>query len=130
MTLYKVDDWGFANSSGDQGQSVTPTADIKAAIMAYGCVGAAIAADDAFMNNPAGRVFDRTTSQGIDHDIILVGWDDTKGHQGAWLLRNSWGSSWCDGGYCWIGYGVNLVGTEAVWAVVKSTAPPIDWGSL
>lgn len=124
MTLYKLDDWGFADSSG--GQGVTPTDDIKAAILQYGCVGCAIAADDAFSNNPAGQVFDHTTSRGIDHDVILVGWDDAKGKSGAWLLRNSWGD-WCDAGYIWIGYGVNEVGTEAVWGHINATAPPIDW---
>lgn len=125
MTLYKIDSWGFSDASG--GSGVTPTDDIKTSIMEYGCVGAAVAADDAFMNNPSGTVFDRTTSQGIDHDIILVGWDDSKGSKGAWLLRNSWGTSWCDSGYCWIGYGVNLVGTESVFAKVNSVNPPIDW---
>lgn len=130
MTLHKVDDWGFADASGGQGQDVTPVADIKAAIMAYGCVGCAIAADDAFMNTPAGQVFDRTTSRGIDHDVILIGWDDSKGSKGAWILRNSWGTGFADQGYCWIGYGVNLVGTEAVWARVNAANPPIDWSQL
>lgn len=125
QTLYKIDDWGFADSS--QGQGVTPAELIKAAIMKYGCVGAAIAADGAFSNYQAGQVFDHTTSQSIDHDIILVGWDDSKGSKGAWKLRNSWGTSWGDGGYCYIGYGVNLVGTEAVWAYVNHQNPPIDW---
>lgn len=128
MTLYKVDDWGFADRNG--GQGVTPVEDIKAAIYQYGCVGAAIAADNAFCNVSAGQVFDRTTSHGIDHDIILVGWDDSKGSKGAWLLRNSWGEQWADNGYCWIGYGVNLVGTEAVWAHINATAPPIDWSTI
>lgn len=125
MTLYKIDDWGFADSS--QGQGVTSTEAIKAAIMAYGCVGAAIAADGAFSNVQSDTVFDRTTSQSIDHDIILVGWDDSKGSKGAWLLRNSWNTGWGMGGYCWIGYGVNLVGTEAVWAHINASSPPIDW---
>jgi C1A family cysteine protease len=125
MTLYKVDDWGFAD--GSQGDGVTPTPAIKAAIMQYGAVGIAIAADDAFSNISPGTVFDSTTSAGIDHDVILVGWDDSKGRNGAWKLRNSWGTSWCDGGYCWIGYGVNKVGTEAVWCRINASAPPIDY---
>lgn len=124
MSLYKIDAWGFADSNG--GNGVTPTEDIKAAIIAYGCVGSAIAADNAFYNVGPGQVFDRTTSRDIDHDIILVGWDDSKGSKGAWKLRNSWGTSWGDDGYCWIGYGVNDVGTEAVWARVDAAAPPID----
>ena len=118
--LLKIGDWGFAGAQN----GVTAVQDIKNAMVAYGPIGCAIAADDAFMNNPPGTVFDRTTSTGIDHDVILVGWDDSKGKNGAWLLRNSWGSSWCDGGYCWIGYGVNEVGTEAVWASAVPIIPP------
>ena len=121
-TLYKIASWGFADSNG--GQGITPTADIKAAIMEYGCVGAAIAADDAFMNNPAGTVFMGSGNTSINHDIILIGWDDTKGNGGAWLLRNSWGASWCDAGYCWIAYGANAVGTEAVFAIAPSSPTP------
>lgn len=121
-TLYKIQDWGFADSSG--GSGVTPIADIKASIVAHGCVGAAIAADNAFMNNPAGKVFLGSGSKDIDHDIILIGWDDTKGPSGAWLLRNSWGSSWCDNGYCWIAYGANQVGTEAVFAIAPASPTP------
>jgi C1A family cysteine protease len=124
MTLYKVDDWGFADGNG--GNGVAPTTAIKAAIMAYGCVGSAIAADNAFMNVKPGQVF-KGNSRDINHDIILVGWDDAKG---AWILRNSWGTGWCDGGYCWIAYGANSVGTEAVWCVVHNANPPINFSSF
>lgn len=122
MTLHKLDDWGFADSSG--GQGVTPTADIKAAILEHGCVGAAVAADDAFENNPAGTVFEGSGSKDLDHDIMLVGWDDAKGNAGAWLLRNSWGDQWCDAGYMWIAYGANLVGTESVFGIKGAPTPP------
>ncbi len=119
--LWQITDWGFCTTSDQQG--VATVQDIKNAMVQFGPIGAAIAADDAFMNNPPGKVFDRTTSTGIDHDIILVGWDDAKGKNGAWILRNSWGDQWCDNGYCYIGYGVNLVGTEAVWAKAQSVVP-------
>jgi cathepsin K len=114
MQMYKITDWGFADgSSGKESISATPA--IKSAIMNYGAVGAGIAADDAFQSIKPGTVFKGTGATQIDHDIILVGWDDTKG---AWLLRNSWGTGWADKGYCWIAYGANAVGTEAVWCEV------------
>lgn len=123
MKLYKIDDWGFANASGDTGQNVTPTADIKAAIMAYGCVGCAVAAGgDQFWNDGQGIGTGRSNS--IDHDVALVGWDDAKG---AWIMRNSWGTGWGTGGYAWIAYGAYSIGTESVWAKVNASAPPIDW---
>lgn len=128
MTLYKLDDWGFCDPNASQSyESVTDTAYIKAMMLKYGPIGCAIAADDAFSNASPNGVFDRTTSTGIDHDVVLVGWDDSKGSKGAWILRNSWDKSWCNGGYCWIGYGVNKVGTEAVWGHINASAPPVDY---
>ena len=127
--LFKIDDWGFADQNG--GQGVTSTADIKAAIAAYGAAGAAIAADDAFEqwgdNNPVlTKPFAGSGSKDIDHDIILVGWQDDASNPagGYWKLRNSWGAAWGVGGYMTINYGANQVGTEAVFAVVNPVVPP------
>jgi C1A family cysteine protease len=126
--LYQIGDWGFADSNG--GTGITSTADIKAAIVAYGCVGAAIAADNAFEAWGEGspvmsKPFVDSGSTSIDHDIILVGWQDdaTNPAGGYWILRNSWGVSWGVGGYMAINYGANQVGTESVFAYTKAPAP-------
>jgi inhibitor of cysteine peptidase len=121
--LYKINDWGFADSNG--GQGVTSTADIKAAIMEYGAVGCAIAADNAFTawgdNNPSmASPFKGSGSTSVDHDVILIGWDDSTQ---SWILRNSWGTSWGVAGYMAISYGANLVGTEAVFALLDAPTP-------
>jgi hypothetical protein len=127
MTLYRISDWGFADSNG--GKGVTSVADIQAAIMAYGCVGAAIAADDAFEqwgdNNPSlSNPWKGSGSRYIDHDIILYGWQEN----GSWLLRNSWGPGWGVNGNMAIMFGANQVGTESVWATINAVPPdPLSW---
>lgn len=119
MTLYKITDWGFCDNNGD---GVASTESIKQAIFQYGCAGSAVAAGgDSFWDSGTG--IGSGTSHNIDHDIILVGWDDAKG---AWKMRNSWGASWGDGGYAWVEYGAYDIGTEAVWCVTDP-GTSIDW---
>lgn len=131
MTLYKIDDWGFADGSG--GNGVTPTEEIKSAILTYGCVGCAV---DAGFRDPGTGVISGG-GRNIDHDVGLLGWNDTAtktvssglsmrsvsvvASAGWWWMRNSWSEQWGDKGYAKIEYGAWSIGTEAVWAIVKGS---------
>lgn len=54
------------------------------------------------------------TNLGTNHAITIVGWDDTYSREnfgankpvsdGAWYVKNSWGSSFSKDGYFWISY--------------------------
>jgi hypothetical protein len=126
MKLFQLTDWGYV---GPQ-QGVGDTQAIKNAMKQYGPIGCAVAADNSFSNYHGG-VFEGSGSQDIDHDVVLVGWDDSKG---AWKMRNSWNTSWGDQGYMWIKYGANQIGYAPVFAVAPAgpgPAPdtPIDWGN-
>ena len=78
-----------------------------------------------------------------NHAIILVGWDDSyssskfstnPGMNGAWLVKNSWGTSWGDGGYFWMSYAQYL--TDGTAFIAEKADPnmkvydnsPLGWG--
>jgi len=122
QTLYKVQSWGYADPAGQDG--IPSAAAIKSAIMLYGCVGCAVAAGNGW-DSYSGGVYAGSGNRSIDHDVILVGWDDSKSPvagKTVWKMRNSWGADWGDHGYMWIVEGADLVGTEAVWCAAP--APP------
>jgi hypothetical protein len=39
-----------------------------------------------------------------NHFVVVVGWDDSAGGVGALHVKNSWGTNWGEGGFCWIAY--------------------------
>ena len=56
-----------------------------------------------------------------DHDVVIVGWDDnysrnnfakTPEGDGAWIIRNSWGADWGDGGYFYLSYYDSYAGSN------------------
>jgi C1A family cysteine protease len=114
---YWIDNWAFI--AGEDG--VAPVADIKQAIMDYGPVSVAICVNSAFQAYTGG-IFTGPTCSDINHAVALVGWDDNQGTNGVWILRNSWGPGWGEGGYMRIEYGVCDVGYSACFVDYPGTA--------
>ncbi len=139
-SLFRAKDWGWvcdpgaggilgdlAVLTGIQSSCLTPSNQaIKQAIVDHGSVAATFnvggdCTGDA--NQPpfcdyTGGVFDENNGQHylsvpvVDHVIQIIGWDDT---QGAWRIKNSWGTNWGEQGFAWIAYDTSNIGSYSVW---------------
>ncbi len=107
------------------------TNQIKWAIYRYGAVTATIMQQSAFDAYKSGVYEDGWVypsklpyyaGEG-GHSISLIGWDDNPpegGNGGCWILRNSWGESWGEGGYMRIRYFSCFVNTTAAYFQAES----------
>jgi hypothetical protein len=81
---------------------------IKQALLDYGPLYIMLYAGEAFRAY-AGGVFNAPDDGPVNHGVILVGWDDNDGG-GVWIVRNSMGPDWGEGGYMRIRYGCAQIG--------------------
>jgi len=135
---YCLDDWAFVDGS-------TPSVEaIKQAMLDYGPVKASVRASNPF-HGYNGGVFNEHEDGEANHDIVLVGWDDTQGTEGVWILRNSWGTAWGedlegvswdpdgdgeqenDGGYMRIEYECCNVGCYALYVDYAGRPPSLTF---
>ena len=115
---YYIDSWAFVGSSS----AIPPVSSMKQAIMDYGPINVGIYANSAMQGYNGGIFNGCDSSQGLNHGVVLVGWDDNQGTSGVWFMRNSWGTGWGeDGGYMRIPYGCSLVGYAAAYVDYTQT---------
>ncbi|TAM47822.1 MAG: hypothetical protein EPN53_11130 [Acidobacteria bacterium] len=108
-TRWKLSGWAYLISD----TKIPTVAAIKQAILTYGAVTAYVYVDRTFQAYTGGVYNNTKTYRYTNHQIQLVGWDDSKS---AWLLKNSWGTGWGIDGYMWITYTSCRVGEGAAWA--------------
>ncbi|MGC9195759.1 MAG: C1 family peptidase [Syntrophobacteraceae bacterium] len=114
----KLDDWQALD-----GGTVKDISDIKTAVYSYGPVLAWFKVYSDFFSYSSGvySVTPLASYQG-NHFVVIVGWDDTAG---AFIVKNSWGTSWGMNGYFEISYdelnGKSLFGSYCLYDAGANT---------
>ena len=84
---------------------------IKQAIMDYGAVATGIYVEKEYWNTDTAGYY--CTKKEGNHAVTIVGWDDnysktnfnrSPGRNGAWIVKNSWGTGWGEDGYMYVSY--------------------------
>jgi len=104
---------------------------IKAAIMNHGGLSASFYWSSSYLKT-GGYYYPPTGSAPYgNHMITIVGWDDSHSvtgapGPGAFLCKNSWGSSWNGNGYFWISYYDKFLGHEEL-SLFKNAEPVTNY---
>jgi C1A family cysteine protease len=112
--------------SGVSGDEVPATNIIKGYLQDYGPLYTSLYAGDGdpwydeMVTYDGSYTLYHPGAEPTNHAVLIVGWDDTLSHtggQGAWIVKNSWGTSWggtcgygTEGGYFTIAYGSASIG--------------------
>ena len=85
---------------------------IKQAVMTYGAVMTLYYANNTYFKPETNGYYNPYTTS-VNHAVAIVGWDDhysasnftvTPPGNGAFIVKNSWGADWGDGGYFYMSY--------------------------
>lgn len=111
----RVTGCGIAGPSND---------DIKAAVMDHAPVacGMTVYPDFSFYS---GGCYTHEGTEPMNHGVVIVGWDDTAcDGNGAWIVKNSFGPEWGEGGYIMMEYDTCRIGAGARYFEVEMTVQP------
>lgn len=98
--------------------------EVKNAIINYGAVESCYYDNDYYRSGSLNESYYCNYNYIENHSVAIIGWDDTYSkdnfnkacmpkHNGAWLVKNSWGSDKFDKGFMWISYDdVTLLNTS------------------
>ena len=104
------------------------TQQLKQALLQYGPLVVSICSTPKVHAYRGGLFFEEHPLNEIpqtNHEVLLVGWDDTRGPYGAWKIKNTWGVQWGENGFMWIRRDSNSVCRRAPWVRAHSTFYPL-----
>jgi PKD repeat protein/predicted secreted protein len=107
---------------------------IKQAIYDRGPMYISVCAGTNFQNYTSG-ISTQTDGTSTNHAVLLCGWDDNGGTNGYWIIKNSWGPTWGEGGYIRMKYGISGLGQKVGWVnykgIIPHDIPPVaNFGAL
>lgn len=82
--------------------------EIKTALIKYGPLFVTVYANGSGWSGATGKVTSCRKRGNTNHMVQIVGYDND-----GWIIKNSWGKKWGDGGYAHIGYGCDKIAEEA-----------------
>ena len=119
--MISIKDFGYENVEDYGACTAANISKIKEKIIEYGAVQATMFMDEETGFKGIGNDYYKSTlsdSTRVNHGVTIVGWDDTipgtsfngtGNRNGAWIIKNSWGSTWSNDGYFYISYEDNFI---------------------
>jgi hypothetical protein len=128
---YRAVAWGYVTEATGDLPPRSTVDQLKIALCRFGPIAVALRSTRLFHAYREG-VFDEQLSEkemsnAGRHAVLLVGWNDD---QGAWRVKNSWGTDWGEDGFAWVAYDANEIGLLATWVRAQCLAYAWDPGDL